>query len=585
MPLIPRVIAVFMPVFLIFTGCGFNPKDSGGGIPRGVEKGTVECLYAGCHDFTVAPAGFNPDASWAGGRHANPDSSPAFALSSPQFALSEESCTGCHNPVEDGRSDYAYLFTSGPTGTFLGTPARPIVGCEACHGSGMEHYAYSHTGPGDTAPRVVYNPPYDPAFGDTHYLPEGTAYPTFANEFHLLSCGPCHSRDQHAGGASSDNILANQYAEWFGGDGQGFLVDDGHSDSLIVETNQGLMNGTVRGVPCAACHTAEGFVTFFARGVTSWASSQAVIDRLISETGDTDILDPDNLPGSASLPQVSCVTCHPSHEPGNLVRSVSGAVSGTERRANLCMECHNGRGLYAEVGSGWIGIGGLETPRHPQKEVFQGVTDSGNDGLRGFENLPAFLPSFLLVDSGHSGTINIPDGCAGCHYIVVSDADYNELPLKATTGHTFRPRLEKCLDAACHPGGSDLLVVDSGTAVGFTYDPDTTASFPLSSVLFNGTAYPAYFTSGNYDGDETVEGFQGEVRGLLDQLKNRLANTYGAPYDPKTGLFDLTQMGAFSTTVRAAAYNYDFVIGDGSLGYHNPIYVVNLLQASIAVLP
>ena len=564
-----------LSAFLIFSGCGYNPKESGGGIPSVVEKGTVECLYAGCHDSYVATAGFNPATSWSGGSHANPDNDPAFALS-------EEGCIGCHNLVEDGRNDSAFLFTAGFT---PGPPDRPIVGCEACHGSGMEHYAYSHTGPGDTAPLVVYNPPYDPAFGDTHYFPAATtASDTFANVFHLTSCGPCHSPDQHAGGSSLNNVLANQYPEWFRVDGRGLFADDGHSDSLVVESDQGLMTSVVRGVPCAACHTVEGFVTYYAMGDTSWASSQTVIDRLISETGDTDIEDPSNLPGSAALSQVSCVSCHPSHEPGNLIRAVSGAVSGTERRANLCMECHNGRGLVADVGSGQFDTGSLEIPRHPQKEIFEGVTDSSNDGLRGMENLPAFLPSFFLADSSHARTSNIPDGCVGCHYKVVSDVNLNDLPLNATTGHTFRPRLENCLVSGCHPSGSDLLVVENGTAQSFTYDPDTVAFFDFSSVLFSGTAYPAFYTSGNYDGDTQVEGFQGEIRGLLDKLKTKL-DAFSAPYDDIEDLFDITQMGSYTTTVRAAAYNYDFVVEDRSLGYHNPIYTVNLLAASISTLP
>ncbi|MCJ7500084.1 hypothetical protein MUP29_07485, partial [bacterium] len=142
MSLMVRIIVGLLSAFLAFTGCGFNPKDSGGGIPSVVEKGTVECLYSGCHDI---PASTNPVISWADGIHGNPDNNPAFALS-------EEGCIGCHNPVEDGRNDSAYLFTSGITGAVLETPERPIVGCEACHGSGMEHFAYAHADTADDTP-------------------------------------------------------------------------------------------------------------------------------------------------------------------------------------------------------------------------------------------------------------------------------------------------------------------------------------------------------------------------------------------------------------------------------------------------
>ena len=576
MSLMVRIIVGLLSAFLTFTGCGFNPKDSGGGIPSVVEKGTVECLYAGCHDSFVATLGFNPDTTWAGGRHGNPDNDPAFVFSVPDFALSEDTCVGCHNPIEDGRNDYAYLFTSDVTGTFPATPVHPIVGCEACHGAGMEHYAYAHADTADGTPPTVH-PDYDPAFGDTHYLPDlSTVSDTFPNSDHLLACGPCHSPSQHAGGSSLNNVLANQYPEWYGADGQGFFSDDGHSDSLVVESTQGMMTSTVRGTPCAACHTVEGFVTYYARGDTSWASSQTVIDRLISETGDTDITDPGTLPGTASLPQVSCVSCHPSHEPGVLVRALDGAATSTQSMANLCVKCHNIRLLSSDLGAGQSGTGDLEIPRHPQKEVFQGAKNPANDSLRGIETLPGFIGS----DSVHAGTDNIPEGCAGCHYLYVPEQNLAEFPLKATTGHRFVPRMENCLSSyglgGCHQE-TDFLLSD-GTDP--SYEDSTLASFDFGSIYYSVAGQQGT----DYDLDGKVEPLQTEIQGMLNDLKDALTGA-GVLFDDSQGLFDLTQMASKTTTERAAAYNYDFVVGDRSLGYHNPVYVVNLLAASISALP
>jgi hypothetical protein len=56
-------------------------------------------------------------------------------------------------------------------------------------------------------------------------------------------------------------------------------------------------------------------------------------------------------------------------------------------------------------------------------------------------------------------------------------------------------------------------------------------------------------------------------------------------FDSTQGVFDLENMASFTTTERAAAYNYDFIVGDRSLGMHNPVYVVNLLNSSIGALP
>lgn len=545
MPLGRVFLSAAVAFVLTGAGCAYNPKESSERSPELGYKGTVECLYSGCHDI--------PALSWAPGSHANLNAWPGSAA---------ETCADCHDPIGDSQ-DSALIFTS-TAGVIpqeildaLGPTARPIVGCEGCHGSGMEHYAYAGTA-------LYYGDHREP-------LPE-TVWPVFGNVYHMASCGPCHSPDEHSGGEAAENILTNQYAEWWGRDGQGFLYDDGHSDSLVVETPQGLMTGTVRKTPCAACHTVEGFVTWFAQGDTSWGTSQSVIDRLIAETGDADLTDPSSVPGGAALSQVSCVACHPSHEPGVLLRSVSGAVSGTQRRAALCMECHNVRGLESAEGSGQTNTDALEIPRHPQRELFLGFGDLAADGLRGVESLPGFSGT----DSVHAGTDSIAGGCTGCHYLRVADENIEDSPGKGTTGHAFSPRLENCFASGCHTGEDFYL--DDGTLA--SWSDSTIASFDFGSIYYSGTAGPGQ----DHDGDGDVEPFQEEVAGLLDALKKKLTDR-GVVFDTDPDLFDLPQMAGRTATERAAAYNYDFVVEDKSLGYHNPAYVVDLLKASISALP
>jgi hypothetical protein len=233
------------------------------------------------------------------------------------------------------------------------------------------------------------------------------------------------------------------------------------------------------------------------------------------------------------------------------------------------------RQLFSDAGSGQSDTLGLEIPRHPQKEIFEGVSNAGNDGLRGVESLPAFVPS----DSSHSGTANIPEGCAGCHYLIIPDQNLFEFPLKATTGHGFVPRLENCLSSyglgGCHIE-TDFLLADGSVP---SYEDSTLASFDLGSIYYSVTGQPG----ADHDQDGTVEPFQTEIEGMLSSLKNALTDA-GVDFDEEQGLFDLTLMASRTTTERAAAYNYDFVVQDGSLGYHNPIYCVNLLAASISAV-
>lgn len=517
----------------VLSSCGYNPKSSGGGGGSSLGfKGTIECMWSGCHEaqtFTLGSyAGFRPVDSWATGDHGNTNATPSTTSGTTQ------DCSPCHLPIERDGNDRAYLFTpSSP----LGSTERPVSGCESCHGTGVEHYAYGST---------IY------AGDHLNPLPSTLWTPIFGNPFNMTTCGPCHTSTIHSGGGTApapSQLLANQFEEF---------KNSLHYGTYVSVTDQGLMSGQLRGTPCTACHTSEGFVRFRAYNDTAWAGSPAEVGRISDDT-------------SNSLSQVPCVACHPSHEPGNTIRTPFTTET-------LCVRCHNVRELQSDVGAGLSGTGSMEIPRNPQKEVFEGTLF--NDSFRGVE-----FSTYQFGDGSHAA---LPESCVRCHFIEVTDVDVTQFPEKATTGHTFKARLETCLSSygagGCHLD-TDFLMADGSS---FSYTDSTIASFDFGSIMYSGPAYSPVYSDNDYDMNGTQEAFQTEISGMLENLRVKITGQAGYTsemYLDDQGLFDMTAMASMSETVRGAAYNYDYITEDRSVGYHNPLYVIDLLNASISVLP
>ncbi len=522
---------------LAASSCGLDTKDEGRGASSDMgAKGTLECVVFECHSSRAA--------SWAAGAHAG----IGTGISLPE--AQDADCVSCHDPRAgyhwdgDGPQETAYraqersyLTSEGP----LGVPVRPFIGCEACHGSGSDHYLHDFSAPAST---------WTYSYGTTlvSTFRPSTAYTIgdpFPNPF-AAGCA-CHTSTRHSGpaAAGASSLLVHQYPEWRGVDGPALTIPDGHADSLVVRTHEGRMTSIRGGIPCAACHTAEGFVRILARGEAALASSQAALDRMVRETGDTGLSPPLRVPGHDALSQVSCVSCHPSHEAGSLLRDLPDD-SQAALAPRLCFSCH--RTLEGTAGS--------EVPHGTQREVFL--------GLAGYE-FAGFSSSDRLSD--HSGTLNLPGGCLVCHYRLVDDAPLVSYPRRVTTGHAFSPRVDAC--RSCHPRGDALLglVTSSGVPDAAAYSYTNISSYSFSHARLAGASEPL------------VSG----ISGLLADLKERLVSR-GAPWDNPRQVFDLAAMPAADSTLRGAAWNYDLVARDRSHGFHNPLYVRSLLSFSISAL-
>lgn len=94
----------------------------------------------------------------------------------------------------------------------------------------------------------------------------------------------------------------------------------------------------------------------------------------------------------------------------------------------------------------------------------------------------------------------------------------------------------------------------------------------------------------DYDGDGEAKGLQEEVDGLLNRLAEAIAEALdGGSFETGGGRIQFQDaqgqaLAEVPNEVYMAAYNHVLVTQDGSLGIHNPLFAVQLLQQSYRAL-
>lgn len=250
---------------------------------------------------------------------------------------------------------------------------------------------------------------------------------------------------------------------------------------------------------------------------------------------------------------ITCVVCHDPHGNDNLANlrdavhdvALPDGVHPEAGAGRLCIACHNGRRTPTNVDT-QINNGGRLGPHHS----CQGDMLAGTGAYEGVKT--------TIADFATSNHLKIQDGCVTCHN--------HHIPFDGTdayTGHEFMPKKE-----ACQPCHGTLDSFESITA------------------------------KDDYDGDGTVEGVQGEVKGLMfkladtileatpaDSTEDRAALEAAIPAN-EDGAYDtfISAVGNSSKEQRKPGYNLAFVAFDHSKGVHNATYSIQLLQQSILYL-
>jgi hypothetical protein len=251
----------------------------------------------------------------------------------------------------------------------------------------------------------------------------------------------------------------------------------------------------------------------------------------------------------------NCVACHD----GGAFAAKQTELAALDRDFNIsidCRACHVGQGVeLMEAGTVSIptaenvqgGTGALCMSCHNARRV-PDIDNEGRQAPHYSSQADIFTAtSGIRMEGFNYGStqahVNIENTCVGCH---MTEAE------EGFASHTFNVENIEAACGQCHQGATEANI-EAG---------------------------------GDYDGNGNTEGFQTEIEGLLALIEARIAEELdGGSFASAGGRIVFTDAADAEITevpneVYQAAYNHLLVDKDGSLGIHNPLFAVQLLQQS-----
>jgi hypothetical protein len=290
---------------------------------------------------------------------------------------------------------------------------------------------------------------------------------------------------------------------------------------------------------CARCHTAGGF--------EGYIENMTVNQPYATNTVYTGI---------------TCAACHDPHDAsnphqlraGSTVTLGAGITVTNAGTGGFCMNCHQSRNgsvtnsivNYPLLQQTWDGGSSFGPHDSPVADMLEGVN--------------GWTYGKVIPSSPHRDSVT--NTCITCHMQATPPSTDPGFLLAG--GHTMKMSYNVVTNGVTN-------TVDLVAACVQCHGPITTFNFPTA----------------DYNGDGITEGVQTEVQHLLDQLSTLLpssAYVAGGNY-VADGLVKTPSVKTnWPAKFLQAAYNYQFVNNDKSLGVHNVAYAVGLLKASIGDL-
>ncbi len=291
-------------------------------------------------------------------------------------------------------------------------------------------------------------------------------------------------------------------------------------------------SGSASHIMCVRCHTAMGFVEYV---------------QNVLQTNYTPYVT------NYNYEALTCQGCHDPHNGtnpdqlrlGTTVTLADGTVVTNAGLGGFCMNCHTSRNgsvtnslvNFPLAEQTWNGGSAFGPHDSPQGDMLEGVN--------------GYTYGVAIPNSPHANVVS--NTCVGCHYQPIASTD----PAFTLAG-----------------GHSTMMSYanSNGAVVDVTY-----ACAPCHGAITNFN-----FPVADYDGLGVIYGVQTEVQNLLNTLSTYLPNKSGVVDGLVKTSSNVSPTTNWTPAQLEAAYNYEFVSSDGSLGVHNMAYTIGLLKASIA---
>ncbi len=414
------------------------------------------------------------------------------------------------------------------------------VSCLPCHTVGWNQNAAAvNHGFDDVAFEIGYDVAQIPALvhaAAEQGLDNFPELPAALQDMSSIQCESCHGAgSQHPSrlgeegkGIAGADLGYEQCAQCHDsatGFQQGFYQWSQSQHPITQEAGEGHVQDNAT---CLPCHTGEGFVQKMVNNETP-ALGQAFHGITCAACHD---------PHYSENPHQLRLTGDMTFPSGQQTSAVAGSMVGM---GGLCMRCHNSR--VSNLAGTVLGS---------SRGAHYGTQGDMLMGINGWD--------FGLPFNASSAHIRVvEDTCVACHMAEPTESGPGVITPPAVGAHSFAMR--------------DTM----GTA-----DPadDTTNAVNACSGCHEALDTYDRRARGDYDGDGEREGIQSEVQGLLALLRPGLLEFPGVSEEGPFEKINIDAAGfnLLTNDQRAALYNYNFVVLDGSLGVHNTAYAVQLLQ-------